>query len=247
MFDIGFSELFMFGVIALIVLGPEKLPQAARTAGQWYGKLRRTVSTLQSEIEAELDLAETRQQMQQELAKIRQTEANMKRQMDELRGSMREFEDSQNESLKTDSSSSTQPDTSDHQQEDFQHSAPKDFSYAYEKQAAAVNEQDIDSPLDDALATTALDDPTPAIVAPIITKPWENMWFKLGAYDKARRLPAAPYLPKYRADALLHHSNASDIDSTSRSIDKKTDHNATETLSNPPPSLDKQEGSNEAI
>ena len=56
MFDIGFSELLLFGVIALIVLGPEKLPQAARTAGQWYAKIRRTVSTLQSEIEAELDL-----------------------------------------------------------------------------------------------------------------------------------------------------------------------------------------------
>ena len=52
MFDIGFSELLLFGVIALIVLGPEKLPQAARTAGQWYAKIRRTVSTLQSEIEA---------------------------------------------------------------------------------------------------------------------------------------------------------------------------------------------------
>ena len=38
MFDIGFSELLLFGVIALIVLGPEKLPQAARTAGQWYAK-----------------------------------------------------------------------------------------------------------------------------------------------------------------------------------------------------------------
>lgn len=70
MFDIGFSELLLFGVIALIVLGPEKLPQAARTAGQWYAKIRRTVSTLQSEIEAELDLAETRQQMQKELAKF---------------------------------------------------------------------------------------------------------------------------------------------------------------------------------
>ena len=58
MFDIGFSELLLFGVIALIVLGPEKLPQAARTAGQWYAKIRRTASTLQSEIEAELDLAE---------------------------------------------------------------------------------------------------------------------------------------------------------------------------------------------
>ena len=94
MFDIGFSELLLFGVIALIVLGPEKLPQAARTAGQWYAKIRRTVSTLQSEIEAELDLAETRQLMQKELAKIRQTEADMRREMAEMRGSMQEFESS---------------------------------------------------------------------------------------------------------------------------------------------------------
>lgn len=39
---------------------------------------------------------------------------------------------------------------------------------------------------------------------PIITKPWENMWFRLGAYDKARRLPSPPYLPNYQADILLY-------------------------------------------
>ena len=92
MFDIGFSELLLFGAIALIVLGPEKLPQAARTAGQWYAKFRRTVSTLQSEIEAELDLAETRKQMQLELEKIRQAEVDMKREMEALRSSVSELQ-----------------------------------------------------------------------------------------------------------------------------------------------------------
>ena len=115
MFDIGFSELLLFGVIALIVLGPEKLPQAARTAGQWYAKLRRTVSTLQSEIEVELDLAETRQQMQNELAKIRQTESDMKRELAEMRGSMQKFEQSQNQSLEASHQSIT-PYDKDHQQ-----------------------------------------------------------------------------------------------------------------------------------
>lgn len=115
MFDIGFSELLLFGVIALIVLGPEKLPQAARTARQWYAKLRRTVSTLQSEIEAELDLAETRQQMQNELAKIRQTESDMKRELAEMRGSMQKFEQSQNQSLDASHQSIT-PYDKDHQQ-----------------------------------------------------------------------------------------------------------------------------------
>ena len=95
MFDIGFSELLMFGVIALIVLGPEKLPQAARTAGQWYAKVRRMISTLQSDIESELDLAETRKQMQNELVKIRQTETDMRRELAEMQSSMDKFKHSQ--------------------------------------------------------------------------------------------------------------------------------------------------------
>jgi sec-independent protein translocase protein TatB len=68
MFDIGFSELLLFGVIALIVLGPEKLPQAARTAGQWYAKIRRTVSTW---CRLSFTLAGNTTAMQNELAKIR--------------------------------------------------------------------------------------------------------------------------------------------------------------------------------
>ncbi len=95
MFDIGFSELLIFGVIALIVLGPEKLPQAARTAGQWYAKVRRMIATLQSDIESELDLAETRKQMQNELVKIRQTETDMKRELAQMQSSMEKFKDSQ--------------------------------------------------------------------------------------------------------------------------------------------------------
>lgn len=62
MFDIGFWELAVIGVIALIVLGPERLPRAARTAGLWIKKARQTVSTMKAEIERELD--------QEELKKI---------------------------------------------------------------------------------------------------------------------------------------------------------------------------------
>ena len=139
MFDIGFSELLLFGVIALIVLGPEKLPQAARTAGQWYAKLRRTVSTLQSEIEAELDLAETRQQMQNELAKIRQTESDMKRELAEMRGSMQKFEQSQNQSLDASHQSIT-PYDKDHQQNTTS-------SSAIEKGDKSLNRRRISEPI----------------------------------------------------------------------------------------------------
>ena len=44
MFNVGMSELFVFGIIALLVLGPEKLPEAARFAGKWYAKLMHFVN-----------------------------------------------------------------------------------------------------------------------------------------------------------------------------------------------------------
>lgn len=113
MFDIGFSEILVFGAIALIVLGPDKLPQAARTAGKWYAKARRTVSTLQSEIEAELDLAETRKKMQEELTKIREAEAQMQQEMQALRGSMKKFEQENKQILAAESPNHTDDLTKD--------------------------------------------------------------------------------------------------------------------------------------
>ena len=218
MFDIGFSEIFLFGVIALIVLGPEKLPQAARTAGQWYAKLRRTVSTIQAEIEAELDLAETRQQMQDELAKIRQTEADMKREMAAMRGSLKAFEDSQTDDKVK------QPTTRDKQQ-----TSPTEFAYAYDSDAPNDLEQTSEASLSDNQANNqddmqaAIKDShqnkkpvnSQAVVVDkplLMTRPWENMWFRLGAYDKARRLPAAPYLPNYKADMLLYAESSQQQD-----------------------------------
>ncbi len=58
MFDVGFWELAIIAVVALMVLGPERLPRAARTAGLWVSKARRTVTTMKAEIERELDVEE---------------------------------------------------------------------------------------------------------------------------------------------------------------------------------------------
>lgn len=58
MFDFGFSELAMIGAVALVVLGPEKLPIVARTAGQWLGKAQRMVQQVKSDIEREAELSE---------------------------------------------------------------------------------------------------------------------------------------------------------------------------------------------
>ena len=214
MFDIGFSELLLFGVIALIVLGPEKLPQAARTAGQWYAKIRRTVSTLQSEIEAELDLAETRQLMQKELAKIRQTEAEMRREMAKMRGSMKEFEHAQNQSIKN-SDQTTSPVSQINNDDAVQNNQPQTFSYAYGEDDSLIDGQQLSNQdMTRINSNVATDSSTiKQSIQPLITKPWENMWFRLGAYDKARRLPAAPYLPNYKADILLNSGLDNFLDS----------------------------------
>ena len=54
MFDIGFWELSIIGVVALIVIGPERLPSVARTAGLWFGRMRRFVSTVKTDIDKQL-------------------------------------------------------------------------------------------------------------------------------------------------------------------------------------------------
>mgnify|MGYP006095005677 CR=1 FL=1 len=205
MFDIGFSELLLFGVIALIVLGPEKLPQAARTAGQWYAKIRRTVSTLQSEIEAELDLAETRQQMQKELAKIRETEADMRREMAEMRGNMKAFESSHSPSSMSDdvTSDSNNEESKENGTHHRKSATPKAFDYRY---ATDTREDTLeDNQLSKSDHSSDESDMVVPITQVINTRPWENMWFRLGAYDKARRLPMPPYVPNYKADTLLNN------------------------------------------
>ena len=54
MFDIGFSELVMVALVALVVIGPERLPKVARVAGMWVGRARRTLATVKHEIDREL-------------------------------------------------------------------------------------------------------------------------------------------------------------------------------------------------
>ena len=58
MFDIGFSEMVVIAVVALIVLGPEKLPKVARTAGHLLGRLQRYVNDVKSDINREMQLEE---------------------------------------------------------------------------------------------------------------------------------------------------------------------------------------------
>ena len=230
MFDIGFSELLLFGAIALIVLGPEKLPQAARTAGQWYAKFRRTVATLQSEIEAELDLAETRKQMQLELEKIRQAEVDMKREMEALRSSVSELQQHgkvPSMQAHNTQSADTTPNlghdtnavslaTEQTSRETPSHEPTNHLAEPTTDTTALL----LDKPSDESyLAETKADDYLLSLEADVeadevakdlhealfaATEPMYYRWFLLSDYDRVRRLPNPPFLPNYQADPLLH-------------------------------------------
>ncbi|WP_328705678.1 Sec-independent protein translocase protein TatB [Acinetobacter terrae] len=85
MLNIGMTELLAFGIISLLVLGPDKLPEAARFVGKWYAKIKRTVSNVQNDIDRELRLSELREQMQNEMQRIQELEQKMQAQMHELK------------------------------------------------------------------------------------------------------------------------------------------------------------------
>lgn len=67
MFDVSFGELLVIGAVALVVIGPERLPKVARTAGMLVGRARRFVANVKADMEQELHNAELAQ-LQQELA-----------------------------------------------------------------------------------------------------------------------------------------------------------------------------------
>ena len=58
MFDVGFWEILLILVLALVIIGPERLPGAARTAGLWAGKARRYIEGVKSDVESEFDVSE---------------------------------------------------------------------------------------------------------------------------------------------------------------------------------------------
>ena len=62
MFDIGFPELVVISVVALLVIGPEKLPETIRTISLWIGRIQRSFASIRREIESEIGADEIRQQ-----------------------------------------------------------------------------------------------------------------------------------------------------------------------------------------
>lgn len=79
MFDIGFLEIVVVGIVALVVLGPEKLPGTIRTVSLWIGRLRRSFNSIKTEIEKEIGADEIRRQLRNEeiMEKFRNTQSQV--------------------------------------------------------------------------------------------------------------------------------------------------------------------------
>jgi sec-independent protein translocase protein TatB len=88
MFDVGLSELMVIAAVALVVIGPERLPKVARTAGLLLGRLQRYVSDVKSDINREMQLDELKKLQQQMTDQVSSMEASVTHEMREVESSV---------------------------------------------------------------------------------------------------------------------------------------------------------------
>jgi len=84
MFDVGFSEMLVIAVVALLVLGPERLPKAARLAGLWVRKARAQWYSVKAELDAELANEQFRRELQAPLDEVKESLDGVTTSVDEL-------------------------------------------------------------------------------------------------------------------------------------------------------------------
>jgi sec-independent protein translocase protein TatB len=99
MFDIGFGELLLIAVVALVVLGPERLPKAARLAGLWVRRARAQWYSVKSELERELEAEELKRNMQQTQATLKQAQAQLQDELGQARAQLKGGVDAANRQL----------------------------------------------------------------------------------------------------------------------------------------------------
>jgi len=88
MFDIGFWELGLISVVALLVIGPERLPAVARTVGHWIGKARKFVRSVQSDLGEEISKTEELQRLLGKESEIKQMHEIIEQSVDDIRSSV---------------------------------------------------------------------------------------------------------------------------------------------------------------
>src|SRR5450759_3513331 len=92
MFDVGFSELMVIAVVALVVIGPERLPKTARTLGHLFGRLQRYVNDVKADISREIELDELRKLQQQVQTAAQDIQTSMTSAVQQVESSVRTVE-----------------------------------------------------------------------------------------------------------------------------------------------------------
>ena len=92
MFDIGFSEIVVIGVVALVVIGPERLPKTARTLGHLFGRLQRYVNEVKADISREMELDELRKLQREMQGAAHEFEQSVKTAASDFSGGVRNVE-----------------------------------------------------------------------------------------------------------------------------------------------------------
>lgn len=92
MFDVGFSEIVVIAVVALIVIGPERLPKVARTLGHMFGRLQRYVNEVKADINREMELDELRKLKTEVQSAARDIEQSMTSAVHEVETGVRSVE-----------------------------------------------------------------------------------------------------------------------------------------------------------
>ena len=88
MFDVGFWEILLILVMALVIIGPERLPGAARKAGFFVGKARRYIEGVRSEVESELDVNEFKRMLHNQEVQINELQQQLKTGVDEVKSDL---------------------------------------------------------------------------------------------------------------------------------------------------------------
>ena len=97
MFDIGFSEIVVIAVVALVVIGPERLPKTARTLGHLFGRLQRYVSDVKADISREIELDELRKLQREMQGAARDFEQTVKTTASDVKAGVQNVERELNE------------------------------------------------------------------------------------------------------------------------------------------------------
>ena len=102
MFDVGFGEMFMIAIVALLVLGPERLPKAARFAGLWVRRARAQWHSIKAELENELADEELTRSLQQTRAELQEARDSLARSGTALQRQLEETHADVRDALRTD-------------------------------------------------------------------------------------------------------------------------------------------------